>query len=381
MKGTTSRQRQRLVRQVMAQPAEEAVTLLERLGFSDPPAALKCLDRLAGDFPVPQPLPPQTLLAFVETGRPDRGLRNLERLLDAGEGRSALFGRFAQTPVFGRNVAEVLCASDFLADILVRNPEYLYWLFEETPFLSKDLEQGELRRQLQRDVAYASRGPRRLEALRRVQRRELLRLGTAEILGVKSVERIGRELADLADVVVEIVLAEARAEMVQRFGQPRTQRGEPAQFCIVSLGKHGGRELNYSSDIDLLFVYDGEGRTSRASSGLDNHEFFNRLGERLIQMLTEVTPQGFLYRVDMRLRPEGEAGSLARSLRSYWIYYESRGQLWERQMLIRHAAPAVRPACGAVFAKWWPPSSTPHISPPIRRTRFDGLKSGSRPRS
>ncbi len=125
--------------------------------------------------------------------------------------------------------------------------------------------------------------------------------------------------------------------MIEKHGRPLNRRGRRAEFCIVGLGKYGGIELNYSSDIDLLFVFDEDSsiESTGERTAICNGEFFTRLGEMLISSLTEVAAEGFLYRVDMRLRPQGRHSPLVRSLQSYWIHYETRGELWERQMLIK----------------------------------------------
>ena len=152
---------------------------------------------------------------------------------------------------------------------------------------------------------------------------------------MKDVAVTGQELADLADTIVEFVVATCHQEQVLKYGRPFDEHGKVAQFCVVCLGKHGGGELNFSSDIDLLFVYGNDGQTRDHDRTVDNDFFFNRLSERIVNALTEVTDEGFFYRVDMRLRPDGESGALTRSLCSHWAYYETRGALWERQMLLK----------------------------------------------
>lgn len=333
-------------RRALTCPAREASALLAELGFTEPDRALQTLDRLAGEPPVVTPLPVAVLVEIVRTGRPDRGLRHLERYVDVAGARTSLFVRFEKDPILAQRLAQILSHSGFLTDILVRNPEHLFWLLGETPFLSKPLDRKGLRRLLRSELEGRTGTVERLDGLRRIQRRELLRIGAAGILGTKEVAQIGRELAALADAVLEEVLDLEEAELIARYGRPRTEWGAPAQFCVVCLGKHGGQELNFSSDIDLMFVYDEDGETRPAHGGkpISNEEFFRRLGENLIKSLTSSTHEGFLYRVDMRLRPEGSSGPLVRSLRNCWNYYETRGELWERQMLIkgRCAAGSVR---------------------------------------
>lgn len=331
------RQLERLARQALACEPEAALEPLRRLGFAEPERASAALDRLAGDPPFLAPLPAQALVALARTGRPDQALRHLERFVETTGSRLSLYSRLQDYPRLADYLIQVLGHSTFLTDILVRNPEYLYWLFEETPHLEAHLDKPTLTRQAHQQVMGESGPGRRLEALRRFQRRELLRIGAAEVLGLKPVAQIGRELADLADVVVECALETAVEELSPRYGRPRGERGQLAHFGVICLGKHGGQELNYSSDVDLLFVYDEEGQTRppRGGAAIANDDYYTRLGRRLIQMLSEASAEGVLYRVDMRLRPEGEVGPLVRSLSSLRLYYELHGQLWERQMLIK----------------------------------------------
>src|ERR1043166_3141502 len=109
-------------------------------------------------------------------------------------------------------------------------------------------------------------------------------------------------------------------------------RRQPTPGCVLGLGKLGGQELNYSSDVDVIFVYSEEGSVSPV---MTNHQFFNRLAEAYIAEVTRMTSDGNLYRIDLRLRPEGEAGPLCRSLAGYENYYAQWGQTWERMMLIK----------------------------------------------
>ena len=325
----------RLAHRVFEEASGPACHTLAQLGFDQPYEALRRLDLLvdlAG--PVYALDPPVSLLAAVSQAvQPDQALRRLERFLHRTGGITTLHHRTNDTPVLGQQLAQILGYSGFLTDVLVRDPAYLYWLLVETPHLSQSLPLSALRRALAQETD--SDDP--LTDLYRFQRRELLRLGAAQVLEMKDVRQVGRELADLADGIVDQALKWAWEELLSRWGRPLDECGRPAKFCVVGLGKYGGQELNYSSDIDLLFIYDEEGQTRPPSGGysVDNGQFFRRLGERLIQLLTAMTAEGFFYRVDMRLRPDGIDGALVRPLASYLSYYEERGELWERQMLIK----------------------------------------------
>ena len=340
-----------LARRALTADAAKALNPLEQLGFADPVQALETLDRI-GSPPQSTPLPALVLAELAATGRPDEGLRQLVRLALASGSPRGLFSYLEADAILCQRLVQIVSYSTFLADILVRNSEFLLWLLAETPHLVEPLERSALRQILHTDIDHVAEFEERLEVLRRVHRREFLRIGAAEVLGTKPVAQIGKELSDLADVVVELVLETCQHALWQEHGKPLDERGRPARFLVVGLGKYGGQELNYSSDIDLIFVWDGEGETQPEGEGtpLENSEFFRRLGQRLVQVLTAATKEGFFYRVDMRLRPEGASGSLIHSLRASWTYYEIRGELWERQMLIKARRVAGSQTLGEQYA-------------------------------
>lgn len=250
----------------------------------------------------------------------------------------------------------VLTVSQFLADVLIRNPEYLYWIAENPALYREPVQKPELDRRLRSEVAVFGELNHRLDALRRLRRRELLRIGLGEASGVKDMDVVGMELSNLADLTIEILLAELLAELGSRHGTPTSPLdGREARFAVIGLGKLGGQELNFSSDIDVLFVYSEEGDvlSRNADPGtrkaMSNYEFFNRLAERIVHEATRGTGEGFIHRVDARLRPEGRSGPLARSLSSYSYYYEGRGETWERQMLIKARCCAGDSSLGQAF--------------------------------
>ena len=164
-------------------------------------------------------------------------------------------------------------------------------------------------------------------------------------LGLSTLGETTLELATLADVILTNALLYCDGELEKRYGQPqyRDPQGRIARsgFSIISLGKLGGNELNYSSDIDLLFLYSHDGETAGGNEAVvTNKEYFVRLANAITRTITQPTPQGEVFRVDLRLRPEGEQGDLAISLKSSLEYYEHRARDWELQMLIkaRHSA-------------------------------------------
>ena len=184
------------------------------------------------------------------------------------------------------------------------------------------------------DAASVQRGLRRFAA------REKLRIAARELLAHpgQDIDVTARELADLADICCEVALAEALAWATARFGKPLTATGEPCAFVVVGMGKLGGRELNAGSDIDLVLFYETD---DGSAPGCSLHEYFARVAQRFVATLEESTADGAVWRVDLRLRPEGTRGPLVNALASAERYYETWGRTWERAALVR-----ARPVAG-----------------------------------
>lgn len=182
--------------------------------------------------------------------------------------------------------------------------------------------------------------------LREFAAREKTRVALRELLYTDvDVDTTARELADLAEVCIEVALSEARIWAGRRFGQPVSPEGAPIGLCIIGMGKLGGRELNAGSDVDLLVVYESDdGNVVHETAGVTDlsvHELMTRITQRMVGTLEEVTDDGIVWRVDMRLRPEGTRGPLVNSLGALERYYETWGRTWERAALLR-----ARPVAG-----------------------------------
>lgn len=179
-------------------------------------------------------------------------------------------------------------------------------------------------------------------SLRIIHGRELLRIAWRHICDLAGINRLMEELSDLADCTVEIVTEYARQNAVTQFGTPESEDHQKPALAVLAMGKLGGRGLNFSSDVDLLFVYRGDGNTSGGESGsIENQPFFERIATAICDHLTRPTAEGFLYRVDTRLRPQGTQGPLVPSLEAVEIYYTNWGENWERQALLK-----LRPIAG-----------------------------------
>ncbi len=222
------------------------------------------------------------------------------------------------------NLIHLLAVSDVSATRLLRDPSVLLWLNRrEISMASRD--HGEMAADLAR-VGGESIAAQNFRALRLWKAREMVRIALREVANAARLEQTTAELSQIAEICIRTVYEHWDAELRKRFGSPK------AEFAILALGKLGGRELNYSSDVDLIFLYDEEGELSPR---LSYHEFFNRLAKKILETFSAPAAEGLFLRVDLRLRPEGSAGPLARSLESMEHYYGGFGETWERLALIK----------------------------------------------
>lgn len=242
------------------------------------------------------------------------------------------------------DVLTLAAYSPLLATTLLQNPSYLTWLNRHRAE-SKIRDKEELLESLGRFALMNSTVEPQI-LLARFRRRELLRIFLHDIRRLATVSEITEEISNLADAILEYALRLARQELDNRFGIPletdEKGRARPAAFCVVSLGKLGSKELNYSSDIDLLFIYSADGKTSgQGTKGeVTNREYFVKLAEFVTKLVGEPSGEGAAYRVDLRLRPHGRVGALALSVKDTIRYYQREARNWERQVLIRSRASA-----------------------------------------
>lgn len=243
------------------------------------------------------------------------------------------------------DVLTLVSFSPLLAATLLQNPEYIWWLNRKR---SETLQRtkADLLESLARFALTNSQiDPQVL--LARFRRRELLRIFLRDIRRLATIAEITEDISNLADAILEHTLRIARQELDNRYGSPLETdakgKQRPADFCIVSLGKLGSKELNYASDIDLLFIYSGDGSTSGSGQRgvITNREYFVKLAESITKLAGQHTGEGAAYRVDLRLRPHGRVGPLALPLGETTRYYISEAAKWERQVLIRS-----RPSAG-----------------------------------
>jgi len=224
--------------------------------------------------------------------------------------------------------------SRFLTEEVERHPELLRALCAGA-VLHRAVSYEDARERLERSLLP---GPPAARELARFRRREMLGILLRDLRGLADLAEITGALSTVADAILDVVYARLRTSLEARHGAP-VFNGKACGFSIVALGKLGGEELNYSSDIDLMFVYDGPGETSGRDS-ISNHEFFKSLSTQLAELLSSYTPEGLAYRVDLRLRPDGRTGEICLSVDAATRYYETRARDWELQMLIKARAAA-----------------------------------------
>ncbi|HRK33343.1 MAG TPA: bifunctional [glutamate--ammonia ligase]-adenylyl-L-tyrosine phosphorylase/[glutamate--ammonia-ligase] adenylyltransferase [Candidatus Hydrogenedentes bacterium] len=281
--------------------------------------------------------------ALEESPDASLALIRLDRFLTASRTPNIELDLIDAAPSYARLVIRILGQSHFLTDIACRNPEYMLWLWEDNDLTRTRTREEALTETLRLLNTYTSLDSRG-DALRRLRRREILRIAARDIVAHCPVASVADDLSNFADAVTEAALRAARVELETRYGAPRLDDGAAAAFVVIAMGKLGACELNFSSDIDLVFLYDGDGETTGGNvSQISNAEFFNKLGERTIKVLTEQTSEGTLFRVDMRLRPHGRMGPLVVDVDAALRYYELEGQAWERQALIK-----ARPIAGDI---------------------------------
>jgi glutamate-ammonia-ligase adenylyltransferase len=235
--------------------------------------------------------------------------------------------------------------SEFVARACETRPELLPDLIQSGDLFCA-YASGELRRRAQAAVTGCADEASLKMVLRKLRQREMVRIAWRDLAGWANLEETVTTLSALADACLDEALAKLYEWACVRDGVPKEETGgATAKFVVLGMGKLGGEELNFSSDIDLIFCYSEEGETDKR--GLSNHEFFVRLGQRLNQALNEQTADGFVFRVDMRLRPNGASGPLALSFDAMEQYYQAHGRMWERYAFIKARVVAGDPAAGA----------------------------------
>lgn len=258
---------------------------------------------------------------------PESGRACLERFIESG-------GALPSDEEGCSLLAAIFASGSFLSDTLLS--DVARWpALRSDPWLGRTKPRGLMVAEVTEEVRGSTSFTDLQRRLRRLRRREMLRLGAREIAG--DTMEVARELSALADACLEAAVVYCEAELRAAWGAPTSPEGDP-RFVVMGMGKLGGEELNFSSDVDLIFVYSTD---DGAAGSLSLHEYYAKLSQAVTRALDEITADGFVFRVDLRLRPEGRSGAICNSLPAAERYYEAFGRTWERQALLR-----ARPCAG-----------------------------------
>ena len=227
-------------------------------------------------------------------------------------------------PLGVNTLLHLLALSSISVARIVRAPQLLTWL-AGPDICTRGRSRAEMTAALDQMIEENIAG-NTFRALRHWKNHEMTRIALRELADVAELEETTAELSQIAEICIREVFAHWNSKLPESLGSPA------AEFAVLALGKLGGRELNHSSDVDLIFLYSEEGEVSPR---LSNHQWFNRLAEKVLETFSTPDAEGGLFRVDLRLRPEGSTGPLARSLESMENYYAGFGETWERMALIK----------------------------------------------
>jgi glutamate-ammonia-ligase adenylyltransferase len=319
---------------------EPSIERLRQLGFADPETSYGNL-LLLRDGPasararprrkkVLYELAPALLGTILHAADPDLALQNMATFVSSIGARTSFLALLNENPGTLRMLVELFGGSQFLANAFIRRPEQLDTLVR-TDLVRVHRSAEDLNVELERMLAADADFEDRLDALRHFRNQEFLRVGINDLQSLLEPVEVSHELTTLAEVCLRAAARLAAQEVCARYGWERL----PGEMVILGLGKLGSGELNYNSDLDLIFVYDAPPTLVAAQ------EQFSKFAQRLITVLQITTREGIVYRIDTRLRPSGRSGPLVSSLDGFRRYHESSAQVWERQALIK-----ARPVAG-----------------------------------
>jgi glutamate-ammonia-ligase adenylyltransferase len=278
---------------------------------------------------------PLLIQELFESPDPDLGLTNLERFMTVIANRPSCYALMAENRATIKLLVSLFGMSEFLSKILISHPELLESLISgsgASGSKSRSVMLSELDSLLEQSDYFEDH----LNILRRYRNEEFLRIGLNDIHGRMMQGEITSQLSLLAEVCLDAAFRLGVGEL-SRFGRPVCRRDGAeleANLAIIAMGKLGGEELNYHSDLDIIFVYDYQGHTN-GDKPISNHEYFAKLAQKIIAILTTQTREGYVYKIDTRLRPSGNAGPLVTSLDSFLDYHRKEAQIWERQALTK----------------------------------------------
>ncbi len=332
---------------------------LKQIAYADVPRARANLALI--EQRLPARLWPTLPTLLLQVADPDGALNYLERYLrdDGRDGLNRSLRYIERNPPALHYLLLVFSYSRFLSETLVQQPELAEWLHRPTRTRNfrGGIERVKSPEDLDEEFARFEATALDLEPARiltRFKRREYLRIMLRDVLGLATLADTTMEISQLADLLLRRALRTAEQRLQSLYGGPQFTddggRTQPASFVVFSLGKLGAQELNYASDVDLMFLYDHEGQTTGGTQGpITNAEYFVRLAHAVLKLVTQVTPEGAVFRVDVRLRPQGTEGFIALSIPAALDYYRTQAREWELQMLIKARATAGSEAAARHF--------------------------------
>ena len=338
------------IREFLDSP-ETARSWLVRIGFVDPAAAHRNFVALA-DCGIPldllEDLREQLGQYLRGSADADMAFNNFERMLANVRSPLSMVTFLLRKPPSLAVLLQLFSTSQYFGELIIANPEYFDFLWERG---HAAFDPKLLRDELVNEVASVGYDEDQAMALLRRRRQlELLRIGFRDIVLGEPLDPITRSISDLADCLVDVAMTVAYRRARDKHGEPRSPKGKLSRLTVIGMGKLGGRELNYSSDIDLILIYDDDGQTDGKRS-LSNTEFFALVVRGLVKYLSANTATGQAYRVDLRLRPHGNRAALCLSLEQTVAYYENHGRTWERQALVKARAIAGSMRLGNEFLR------------------------------
>jgi glutamate-ammonia-ligase adenylyltransferase len=284
----------------------------------------------------------ELLTCASHSSSPDQALTYFERFARASLNRPQLLAYLRSSPQALEILIRTLGGSFYMAEILIRDPQLFYWVTDPSI-----LHGPRRKREIQREILRTSRAlasePQQLDYLRSLKRREMLHIGVRDLLRLSSVEETWTALSVLAEALISAVHWSCAAALRREYDVKRTAF---TGFTVLAMGKLGGGELNFSSDVDLMYLY---ASSQEEADGISAPEYFSRLSQKITAGLDNLTAEGYVYRVDLRLRPEGKAGNMADSLEGFRKYYETRIGPWERLALLKAWPVAGSPLLGRGF--------------------------------
>jgi glutamate-ammonia-ligase adenylyltransferase len=268
------------------------------------------------------------LTAASQSANPDQALTFFDRFSQASISKPQLLSYIQGSPQAMEILLKSLGGSSYMAEILIRDPHLFYWV-SDPQILRRPRTKREIQRDILRTVRVIPEEHRQLDSLRSIKRREMLHIGVRDLLRVATVEETWTSLSVLAEALISSAHAICSNALRREYGI----RGAAfRRYTILAMGKLGGGELNFSSDVDLMYLYES---SDEEASGVSAPDYFRKLSQKITQGLNNLTGEGYVYRVDLRLRPEGKAGNIADPMESFRRYYEKRLAAWERLALIK----------------------------------------------